>query len=89
MVFLVSYYVLCIFLMYMYDIYLSAFYTMIDVGKWEYKPKRLLNIRCKDPAARDALLKTYAVSNEVADAQLLTDYIVMTEKRKSRGRSKK
>ena len=75
--------------MYMYDIYLSAFNTMIDVGKWEYKPKRLLNIHCKSPAASDALLKTYAVSNEVADAQLLTDYIVMTEKRKSRGRSMK
>lgn len=89
MVFLVSYYVLCIFLMYMYNIYFSAFYAMIDIGKWEYKPKRLLNIRCKNPAGSDALLKTYAVTHEIADAQLLTDYIVMAEKRKSRGRSKK
>ena len=73
----------------MYNIYFSAFYAMIDIGKWEYKPKRLLNIRCKNPAGSDALLKTYAVTNEIADAQLLTDYIVMAEKRKSRGRSKK
>jgi hypothetical protein len=59
---------------------------MIDCGKWKYDAKRLLNIRCRNPAGSDLLLKSYVVSAEVADAQLMTDFLVVTEKRK-RGRS--
>ena len=59
---------------------------MIDCGKWKYDAKRLLNIRCRNPAGTDSALKSYVVSAEVADAQLMTDFLVMTEKRK-RGRS--
>ncbi len=66
----------------------SSFDDMIACGKWEYDAKRLLNIRCKNPARTDTQLRKYKVSAEVADTQLLTDYVIMAEKRKSRGRSK-
>ncbi len=61
---------------------------MIQDGRWTYDPSRFLNIHCKTPYEDDEDLVHYKVSPEVADAQLLTDYIVTTEKRKSRGRSK-
>ena len=73
--------------MYIIQLYRS-FDQMIACGKWEYHAERLLNIRCRDPAKPDTELKSYRVSNEVADAQLLTDYLVVSQKRKSRGRCK-